>query len=100
MAASKALKALDTEARASTGDDVPEFVTVPLRGQDVRVKALLDWELDAGAAFQTGDLSTWAKTSLFGDDYAAVWVPARPTYRDASAFLTAWNDATGLTPGD
>lgn len=96
MAASTALKALEADARAPAG----EFVVVPLKGQDVRVKALMDWDTAALDDLQNTKLEAWARASLFGDDFATIWKLLRPTIREASDFLEAWGKTTGETPGD
>jgi hypothetical protein len=95
MAASKALKALETEATADAGD----AVSVPLKGKMVRVKNVLDWETAALDDLQNGKLEPWARGALADGDYA-VWSSLRPTVREANAFLEAWGQASGENPGD
>ena len=103
MAAAKGKKvlpsqpdALDVLAAEASGDD---SLTVPLDGQDVRIKHPMDWPSSAMRAMREGNFEVWAEKCLEDGDYA-IWQSVDPTYRQIAQFMAAYRDVGGREPGE
>jgi hypothetical protein len=75
------------------------YLSVPLVGQDVRVKDPMDWPSSAMAAMREGNFEVWAEKCLASGDYE-IWQSVDPTYRQIAQFMAAYRDVGGREPGE
>jgi hypothetical protein len=93
-----AIKAVEAEA-----DAAPEGVLVPLTTDEGTVEILIPppsmWFEGAVDHLTAGRISEWVKLAVEDRESLDLWNSRRKRYRDLDAFLTAWSEAAGESPG-
>lgn len=99
----KALASVKAEAKGKRLED--GTVIVPLVTDDGTVLDILmpppsDWFEGAVEALSAGKVSEWVRLAVEDEESLQRWASVRKRYRQLDAFLTAWTEATGESPGE
>lgn len=99
----KALSAVKAEAkgkRLEDGSTVVPLVTDDGTVLDILMPPPSDWFEGAVEALSAGKVSEWVRLAVEDEESLQRWASVRKRYRQLDAFLTAWTEATGESPGE
>ena len=99
----KALAAVMAEARGKRLED--GSTVVPLVADDGTVLDILmpppsEWFEGAVEALTAGRVSEWVRLAVEDEESLQRWASIPKRYRQLDAFLTAWTEASGESPGE
>ena len=98
----KALAAVKAEAIGKRLEDGSTLVPLVTDAGTVEIHVLAPalWFEGAVEHLTAGRISEWVKLAVDDPESIVRWNSLKKRYRDLDAFLTAWTNATGESPGE